>query len=214
MRKSDEFHIFYEQNRLWEGTSWFGVPAWKLPFDAWIIQELIWKIKPDLIIETGSGKGGSALFYASLLHCIGGANKRVISVDIESIDQSQFVEITPSILSKITFFNGGSTESVTIDFIEKYVRLSAKVMILLDSWHSEDHVFNELVLYSPFVTPDSYIIVEDSHVGGNPVPWEHGSGPMGAIKRFLEKTDKFISDQECEKLILTFNPRGYLKRVK
>jgi len=214
MRKSDEFHIFYEQNRLWEGTSWFGVPAWKLPFDAWIIQELIWKIKPDLIIETGSGKGGSALFYASLLHCIGGANKRVISVDIESIDQSQFMEITPSILSKITFFNGGSTESATIDFIEKYVRLSAKVMVLLDSWHSEDHVLDELTLYSPFVTQDSYIIVEDSHVGGNPVPWEYGKGPMGAIKKFLEKTDKFISDQECEKLILTFNPLGYLKRVK
>jgi len=227
LMKSDDYHIQYEENRIWETTTWFGVPAWKLPLDAWIIQELIWKVKPKLIIETGSGKGGSALFYASLMFCMreepteiplvadtSRSESFVISIDKAPVDIHNFKNVNPVILQKIIFFSKNSVDPMTVEFAEKYVRHSSPVMIMLDSWHSKEHVLEEMRLYAPFVSVGSYLIVEDTHVGGNPVPWDYGEGPMGAVKEFLLENNNFVIDKSCERLGMTFNPGGYLKKVR
>jgi len=210
-RLSDDFHIYYETNRLWGTTSWLGVPTWKLPFDAWVIQELICKIKPDYIIETGTCYGGSAMFYASIMHLID--HGKVITVDTEdkiNVDS----KIAEHLLStRIQFLHGSSIDPLIFKEIHSKTHFF-KNMVILDSWHSKEHVKRELELYSPIVTVGSYLIVEDTHVNNHPVPWDWGSGPFEAVQEFLASTDKFISNEECEKLIMTFNPNGFLLRVK
>ena len=205
----DIFHIYYEQNRIWEHSSWLGVPIWKLPSDAFVIQELIYKVRPDYIIETGTGKGGSAFFYASILELIG--KGMVITIDIESFFNKN--DTKGNIKYRIIQLRGDSVSHQVLEKVRSFVR-GETALVILDSWHISDHVLKELELYSPFVNVGSYLIVEDTHIL-NPVPWEHSDpGPMAAVKEFLSKRDDFIIDKECEKFGMTFNPSGYLRRIK
>lgn len=210
---TDKFHIEYETSRAWEKISWLGIPMFKLPFDAFIIQELIFKVRPDYIIETGTAYGGSALFYASLLELLG--NGRVITVDIEP-GVCWKDKIAARLMKKrVRCFTANSTDPYFIAGLRREVRRGNKrVMVILDSWHTKEHVINELTLYSPLVSVGSYLIVEDSHVNGHPVPWEYGEGPYEAVDWFLQRTEDFVIDREAEKFELTFNPAGYLLRVK
>jgi cephalosporin hydroxylase len=210
MKGLDEFHNWYEKSRIWEQTKWLGVPMWKLPFDAFIMQELIYRIKPDCIIETGTGVGGSAVFYASLLNLIG--HGRVITIDLDK-DRQQFNKCDNlDVLSRIKFIVGSSIDKKTINLIHKYRPKDSVTIVMLDSFHTYDHVSQELEMYHHLVTRGSYLIVEDTHVSGHPVEWEYGKGPYEATEDFLKKHDNFEVDQECEKYLMTFNPRGYLKR--
>lgn len=214
----NEFHKHYEKSRIWENNTWFGIPMWKLPFDAFVIQELIVDIRPEYIIETGTGHGGSAMFYASICELLG--EGRVITIDIEDkVDMSKVKEYEWS--DRITFLHGGSTNPLLIEEIYKSTRwedidnfyYGNGGLVLLDSWHTKVHVLKEMEIYHKFVHEDSYMIIEDSHVNGNPVPWEYNDdGPMGAINDWLDHHDDWESDYECEKHLMTFNPKGYLKR--
>lgn len=205
----DSFHILWDKERKWSEVSWLGTPAWKFPFDAFIVQELIFKIKPDYIIETGTNFGGSALFYASILESLG--HGTVVTIDIE--DKLELSEI-----GKILFKNrviqviGDSINLENFKIINTYTS-GKKNLVILDSWHSKEHVLKELKLYSKLVSVGSYLIVEDSHVNGHPVQWNWGEGPYEAVEEFLKKNSDFIIDKECEKLGITFNPNGYLRRV-
>ena len=205
----DDFHVFYEQNRLWEKQFWLGAPILKLPFDLIIIQELIFKIRPDYIIETGTGFGGSALFYASIAELIG--KGRIITVDIED-KLSSSIKAYNLFKNRIIQFIGSSTDENIYNSI-KAMTFGKKNIVLLDSWHSKEHVLKELNLYSKLVPIGSYIIVEDSHVSGHPVKWKWGAGPYEAIEEFLKSNEYFRIDKECEKLGMTFHPNGYLRRV-
>jgi cephalosporin hydroxylase len=188
--------------------------------DAWIIQELICKVKPFRIVETGTGSGGSALFYASILRLIG-AYGQVITIDIEDkhlMSSDLYIKIFNLWSHRIQFIHGDSIK----EFLEIKSMVETalchfsggSIMVLLDSWHTKDHVLKEMELYSQLVTVDSYLIVEDTHVNGHPVPWEYGDGPYEAVREFLSKRDDFVVDKECERLGMTFNPSGYLKRVR
>lgn len=209
MAISDQYHIHYEEKRLWEGTRWLGVNIQKNPCDMVIMQELIFKIKPSLIIETGTSSGGSALFFASILELIG--NGQVISVD-KNLEKVSFDYVDSLMCGKrITFLTGESIDPHIISSIEKYI--DGPVIVFLDSWHSEEYVAKELEIYSKFVTVDSYIVVEDTHIG-NPIKWKYKDlGPKAAVDSFLANNSKFVIDHECEKLLFTFNPSGYLKRI-
>ncbi len=206
---SDAFHIHYEQNRIWENTRWMGVPMFKLPFDAFIIQELIYRIKPDYVIETGTGKGGSAVFYASILELIGKGT--VITIDIDpSFNRNN---IQKNLKRRIIQITGDSVSHQVMTKVEAFAA-GEECIVLLDSWHTYDHVLRELELYSPLVSVGDYLIAEDTHIN-NPVPWEYEDpGPMEAVKKFLSTRDDFIIDKECEKFGMTFNPHGYLRRIK
>jgi cephalosporin hydroxylase len=210
MRCVDEYHQFYEQARLWEHSYWFGIPMWKLPFDAMVIQELIYQIRPEYIIETGTGHGGSALFYAGICELLG--EGKVITVDIDKKFEPEHVS-QHNWADRITFLHGSSTNEIIFRDIE-YLCKGKRNLVILDSWHSYDHVCKELELYEELVPVGSYLIVEDTHVSGHPVPWEHGKGPYEAVEWFLSTRDYFEPQYWCEKYIMTFNPKGYLKRIK
>jgi cephalosporin hydroxylase len=216
MRFIDEYHILYEKARVWNKNSWLGVPCWKLPMDAFVIQELIYKQKPDFILETGTGCGGSAMFYASICELIG--HGKIVTVDIKNQVDRELVE-KYKWSERIEWVSGGSTNTMVVDDIMKKLELpnsNPNIMVILDSWHTKDHVYEEMFLYKELVPVDGYMIVEDSHAAGNPVPWEwEDEGPMGAIDKFLEtESEEWEIDWECEKHLLTFNPKGYLKRIK
>lgn len=209
-RAVDEFHTFYEKSRIWEKTKWLGVSCWKLPFDAFIIQEIIWNIQPDFIIETGTGKGGSAVFYASILEIIG--KGKVVTCDIEG--KCDYNKIPKKLKKRIIFEHGGSTNPLVFSRIEKKVK-GKKNIVILDSDHNCDYVRQEMSMYSTFVPVESYMIVEDTHVNGHPVPWKWGDGPYEAVEDFLDfHGEEWEADYWCEKYIMTFNPKGYLRRVK
>ena len=205
----DAFHIHYEQNRIWEKTKWLGVSMFKLPFDAFIIQELIYRIKPDYVIETGTGKGGSAVFYASILELIGKGT--VITIDIDP--SFNLNNIQNNLRSRIIQITGDSVSHQVLTKVEAFAA-GEESLVLLDSWHAFDHVLKELELYSQFVSVGSSLIAEDTHIN-NPVPWEYeDGGPMEAVKKFLSTRDDFIVDKDCEKYGMTFNPDGWLRRMK
>lgn len=181
-----------------------GIPVLKCPLDLWIYQEIIFKTRPDIIIECGTAKGGSALYLASVCDLVN--NGRVITVDIEdNKDKPKH--------KRITYLLGSSISKQIIEKIKKLVG-NKKIMVILDSDHSKQHVLSELKIYSKFVTKESYLIVEDTNINNHPVLSNFGPGPMEALKEFLKENKNFIIDKEKEKFYLTFNPKGYLKKIK
>lgn len=204
-RVVEQFHRLYHARgaQTYNNTYWLGVPAQKLPLDLWVFQELIYKVRPDVIVETGTYKGGSAYYYATLCDLIG--RGRVITVDIEDYpDKPKH--------PRITFLHGSSTDRQTVEWVRSLIRPGEKVMVMLDSDHRAAHVREELRLYAPLVTPGSYLIVEDTHFNGHPILPKHGPGPWEAAQEFLAANPQFVADLEPEKFLFTFNPRGFLRR--
>jgi cephalosporin hydroxylase len=209
---SDEYHKWYEEKRIWEKTEWLGVPMWKLPFDAFIMQELICKVRPNVLIETGSGFGGSSVFYASIMQMIN--HGKVITIDVDIKKQRMYRCLSIDVLERIHVIEGSSTREDVLYNLEKHLLAHYTNMVVLDSWHSYDHVLEEMRKYEKYVSKDSYMVVEDTHVNGHPVEWKHGKGPYEAVETFLKENDDFVIDEDCEKYKMTFNPKGYLRRVK
>ncbi len=204
------FHMtYYHQGRerglTWKKTCWLGTQVLKCPFDLWIYQEIIHRIKPDLIIETGTFKGGSALFMASICDICG--TGQIVSIDIKPAYERPNHE-------RITYLTGSSTSESIVTTVKELARDAKTVMVLLDSAHEKNHVLNELQVYAPLVTLNSYLIVEDTHLNGNPIRSDFGDGPMEAVTEFLQTNSSFRKDPIDRKFLLTFHPGGYLVRVK
>ena len=203
----DEFHrLYYDSGAdTWQSTIWLGTPVQKCPFDLWVYQEIIAQERPEAIIETGTLFGGSALYLASICDLVG--RGRVITIDIEHREDRPQHE-------RITYLTGSSVDKQIVAEVEKMVADAEKVMVILDSGHRMEHVAAELKIYSRFVTPGCYLIVEDTNINSHPVFDNHGPGPLEAVEEFLKKNLTFVADREKEKFFLTFNPKGFLKRVK
>lgn len=210
MEDIDKFHVWYEENKIWEKTTWLGVPCWKLPFDLQIMQEIIFEVQPDYLIETGTGYGGSALFFASIMELIG--RGKVLTIDIESKVDIASLGGKELYKRRVEFITGSSMDEDVVRRVKKVI--GGKVVVVLDSWHTKTHVLQELEMYSPLVSMNSYMVVEDTHVSDHPVPWKWGPGPFEAVEEFLLKNPQFMVDKKCEKLGFTFNPNGYLKKVR
>ncbi|MGB9365888.1 MAG: CmcI family methyltransferase [Xanthobacteraceae bacterium] len=184
--------------------SWFGYLMLKCPLDLWIYQEIIVKTRPDVIVETGTFAGGSALYMAMLLDQLD--HGRIVTVDIEErAGRPQH--------PRVTYLSGSSTAGDVIDRVHAAVG-SARALVILDSDHSAGHVYDEMVAYGPLVQVGDYMIVEDTNVNGHPAYPEFGPGPMEAVDRFMAETDEFVIDPRCERFMMTLNPRGYLRRQK
>jgi cephalosporin hydroxylase len=202
------FHkLYYDEiaTETWHNTFWLGIHTAKCPLDLWVLQEAIFKVKPDIIIETGTGNGGSALFLASMCDLVN--NGKVLTIDIEA------KEGRPE-HKRITYLVGSSTSQQIVHEVRSLIKDGDKVMVDLDSDHTEEHVLNELRIYSKLVTKGSYIIVEDTNLNGNPVYPDFGPGPMEAVQAFLKENKDFVVDKSKEKFLLTFNPKGYLIRIR
>lgn len=193
----------YHSSEIWlNNVTWMGVPCCKLPLDLWIYQEILFEKKPSLVVECGTNKGGTALFLASMLDLIGSGE--VVSIDVHA-DRSRPQH------SRIRYIQGSSTNEAIANEI---VHGKSDVMVILDSDHKKEHVLNELRLWSGLVSVGQYLIVEDGFINGNPCWPEHGPGPLEAIQEFLPTDDRFEVDSTREKFGATFNPSGYLKKVK
>ena len=201
--------------------TWLGRPIIQYPQDMIALQEIIWDIQPDLIIETGIAHGGSLIFNASILELIG-KDGQVLGIDID-IREHNRVEIEKHPMSKrITMIQGSSIAPETVNQVFAFAKSKKKVMVILDSNHTHEHVLAELNSYAELVSLDSYLVVFDTVVEDVPEgydwngrPWGKGNNPKTAVWEFLKTHHEFEIDTSIHnKLLITVGPDGYLKRIK
>ena len=199
--------------------TWMGRPIIQYPQDMVAMQEIIWEVQPDLIIETGIAHGGSIIYYASILELIG--KGEVLGIDID-IREHNRIEIERHPMSKrIKMLEGSAISEQIIEQVKSFAAGKKKVMVCLDSNHTHVHVLKELELYAPFVTVGSYLVAFDTIVEDLPGnlygdrPWSIGDNPKTAVYEFLKGNDDFIINHEIDnKLLVSVAPSGYLKRIK
>jgi cephalosporin hydroxylase len=195
--------VLYESD-AWTRATWLGAQALKNPLDLWVYQEIMAETQPELIVETGTYRGGSALFLASMCDLLDVGE--VVSIDVEPV-RDDYPEHP-----RITYLGGrSSTDPDVVDEIRERVA-GRNVLVILDSDHSQAHVEAELEVYAPLVPIGCYLVVEDSNIGR--IRKDLMPGPLEAIETFLANSDSFEIDREREKFLITFNPGGYLRRVR
>lgn len=204
---------------------WMGRPIIQYPQDIIMMQELIWRIKPDLIIETGIAHGGSLIFMASMLELNavsgGPADACVLGIDIDiRTHNRQAIEAHP-MARRITMIQGSSVDTSVVDQVRQFAKGKKKVLVSLDSNHTHDHVLAELNAYAPLTSFDSYCVVFDTVVEDLPGsafpdrPWGPGDNPKTAVWEYLKTTDAFEIDSSIDhKLLISVAPQGFLRRVK
>lgn len=201
---------------------WMGRPIIQLPQDILAMQELIWSIKPDLVIETGVARGGSVVFYASMMELLGNGGK-VIGIDIDIREHNRAEIEKHPMYKNIHLIEGSSTDLAIVGSINDYIKKNRceKILVALDSDHAHEHVLEELRLYSPFVKKGSYIVVFDTAIEDMPQsyfndkPWGKGSNAKTAVYSFLKENKRFEIDKKIDaKLLISVAPDGYLKCIK
>jgi cephalosporin hydroxylase len=209
--KQNEMMKLFHEVPVWQHMFFHNVQIEKNPLDLWMMQQIIYETRPDLIIETGTWRGGSALYWAHTLNGIGLENSRVLTVDIQDVTHEASAH--PLWKKYVTFFLGSSTDPAIVSKIAAQAQ-GKKVLVTLDSDHTMGHVLNELHAYAPLVTSGSYLVVEDTHMDGVPTAPEFGPGPLAAVRKFLEEggDKQFTQDLTKEAYIMTFNPGGWLLR--
>lgn len=217
-RKSIDWMIHADKYKYTYNFSWMGRPIIKFPNDIVILQEIIWNIKPDYIVETGIAHGGSIIFSASMLELIG--HGEVIAVDIDIRDHNKKEIENHPMFKRISMIEGSSVDPVIVDSIKERVK-GKKVLVCLDSLHTHDHVLKELQMYASMVSVGSYMVCPDTFIEKFPVgyydnrPWDVGNNPMTALIEFLKQDDSFVIDRDIDnKLMITEGFDGYLKRIK
>jgi cephalosporin hydroxylase len=215
--------------------SWLGRPIIQYPTDMVAMQELIWRIQPDLIIETGIAHGGSLILSASLLalldYCHAAtaqcsidpahSERRVIGIDVDIRAHNRAAIEAHPLASRITMLEGSSVAPHIIEEVYSLSQNAKKIMVFLDSLHTHDHVLAELQAYTPLVTMNSYCVVFDTIIEDLPPqsypdrPWDVGNNPKTAVHAFLNNQDEFVIDDTFQhQLLITVAPDGFLKRVR
>ena len=204
--------------------SWLGRPIIQYPQDIIALQEIIWEVKPDIIIETGIAHGGSLIFSASMLSiletCGEIENGKVLGIDIDIREHNKkAIELHP-MSKKITMFQGSSLDKKIIEKVEKFANKGKKILVCLDSNHTHEHVLAELKAYVHLVSINSYCVVFDTIVEDLPKntspnrPWDKGNNPKTAVLEYLKTHSEFEIDKSIQnKLLITVAPEGYLKRA-
>jgi len=220
---------FKKQSQEWFKTSlkyeysyhftWLGRPIIQYPQDILAVQEIIWKIKPDLIIETGIAHGGSLILSASILELIGKGEVLGIDIDIRKHNKQEIEK--HSMFKRITMIEGSSIDRNVIKKVQRFAKEKKRIMVILDSNHTHSHVLKELKTYSPLVSKGSYLIVFDTIIENMPQeytknrPWGINNNPKTAVNEFLKTNNRFKIDKKIEEeLLFTVAPCGYLKCVK
>ena len=188
----------------WTDTTWLGAQALKNPLDLWVYQEIMVETQPELVIETGTYRGGSAFYLASICELLGAGE--VVSLDIEPL-REDYPEHP-----RITYLGGRSSTDPDVVADVRARAEGRRTLVILDSDHSQAHVEAELAEYARLVPVGGYVIVEDSNIGQ--IRKDLLPGPLEAIETFLGGTDEFEIDRAREKFLITQNPSGYLRRVR
>ncbi len=216
---SKDFLISSNREQYSYNFTWMGRPIIQYPQDMLAMQELIWEIQPDLIIETGIAHGGSLIFYASIMELIGKGKVLGIDIDIREHNRKE-IEQHP-MFKRIEMIQGSSVSEETYAQVKSHAEKAKTIMVCLDSNHTHDHVLKELELYAPFTSVNSYCVVFDTVVELLPDdmfpnrPWSVGDNPMTAMETYLKDHPEFEIDHQIDnKLLVSVAPRGYLKRLR
>lgn len=200
--------------------TWLGLPVIQYPQDLIAMQEIIWRTRPEMIVETGIARGGSLVFHASMLELMG-APGRVVGVDIDIRPHNRAAIERHPLAKRITLLEGSSIDPALAQRVRSLARGLHSVLVVLDSNHTHEHVAQELELYSPLVRSGGYLVVLDTVVDELPAElfpgraWGPGNNPRTAVQAFLAANKRFEVDAELEgKLLLTVAPGGYLKCVQ
>jgi len=208
---ADRFNVLWSgRDNTWRKNSFLGIRTLQNPLDVWVTFEIIHKVKPDVIVETGTLQGGSAALWAMFLEHVN-PEGRVITIDIEN--ESGKARALPISRRRVDYLIGSSTDPKIVEEVRRRVE-GERVLVILDSAHYMDHVLDELRAYAPMVSLGSYLIVQDTTMNGHPTAPDYGPGPYEAVEAFLDDTDDFVPDRSRERLIMTNNPMGFLKRVR
>lgn len=209
--KQHELMKLFHELPVWQHMWFHNVSIEKNPLDLWMMQQIIYETQPEFIVETGTWRGGSALYWAHTLNGMGLENSRVFTIDIQDITATAATH--PLWKKYVTFFKGSSTDPAIVSDIASRVK-GHKTLVVLDSDHTANHVLGELHAYSPMVTSGSYLVVEDTHMDGVPTQPDFGPGPLAATLQFLKEggAKDFEQDLSREALVMTFNPGGWLRR--
>jgi cephalosporin hydroxylase len=205
--------------------SWLGRPIIQYPQDMIAMQELIWSIQPDLIIETGIAHGGSLIFSASMLElnaiCGGSQDAEVLAVDIDIREHNREAIEAHPMFKRISMIQGSSIDPEIVERVKTKAAGKQKILVFLDSNHTHDHVLAELEAYAPLTSVGSYCVVFDTLVEDLPAdmfgnrPWGPGNNPKTAARAYLKTHSEFEIDRSIQhKLLITVAPDGYLKRVR
>jgi cephalosporin hydroxylase len=199
--------------------SWLGLPVIQMPPDIIALQEVIWENRPQLVIETGIARGGSLVLYASILELIGEGEVLGIDIDIRAHNR-EAIESHP-LGRRIRMVEGSSLDEAVLADARRAAEAVERVMVVLDSDHSHDHVLAELRAYAGLVTVGQFLMVADTFVEDIPVQehrrraWGPGDNPATALRAWLDETGGFEPDPFVNaKLLLTASPGGYLRRVR
>ena len=200
--------------------SWMGRPIIQYPQDMIAMQEIIWNLQPDLIIETGIAHGGSLIYYASILELIG--KGEVLGIDIDIREHNKVAIESHPMFKGIKMIQGSSIDEAIVAQVKEHAEGKKTILVVLDSNHTHDHVLAELEMYAPFVSLNSYIVVYDTiveklpknYLPGLERPWGVGDNPHTAATTFLATNKNFVIDKAIDnKLLISVAPDGYLKRI-
>jgi len=202
--------LLHNNVEIYKNMYWLGIPVLKTPSDMWMMQQVLAEVRPDWIVEAGTWQGGSALYFAHVLEGLGLQDSKIITIDIE--DMTEEVSKHPLWQERIEFVHGSSTDPEVIAWVKKKVA-GKRVLVVLDSVHAAFHVAAEIKAYSSLVSPESYLIVEDTGLDGIPI-YPNWEGPTRAVVDFLETDEggRFEVDSSREAFMITLHPGGWLKR--